>query len=327
MNLERRDFLKILSTGAATTAGLSTLQARTVKTLPPHAKGILYDATICIGCRSCEVACKRINNMPVDINSPLEMNKEVSSIWDTGDLSETTLNKIQAYRNGTGESKDQIVDGYGFIKLACMHCIDPDCVSACPVTALQKQPDTGIVTYNEDACIGCRYCQVACPYNIPKFEFDEAFPEIKKCQMCSHIQAEGGIPGCCEFCPTGASIFGSVSDLMKEAKHRLTLAEGSSYYYPNETISGKTTYKKVKKYVNYIYGENESGGAQYLILSAIPFEKLGLPKLPKSSGAVKSETIQHTAYKGLVAPIVLLGGLIFAAHRSVKDHHEEGGQQ
>ncbi len=327
MNLERRDFLRILSTGAATTAGLSTLHARTVKMLPPNAKGILYDATICIGCRSCEVACKRLNNMPADINSPLEMEKEVSGIWDTGDLSETTLNKIQAYRNGTGETKDQVVDGFGFMKRACMHCIDPDCVSACPVQALRKQTDTGIVTYNKDACIGCRYCQVACPYNIPKFQYDEAFPEIKKCQMCSHIQAEGGIPGCCEFCPTGASLFGNVSDLLKEAKQRLKLSEGNTYSYPVSNIDGKTQYKKVKKYINYIYGETESGGTQYLILSAIPFDKLGLPKLSTSSGAVKSETIQHTTYKGLIAPIVLLGGLLFAAHRSVKEHVEGGGQQ
>ena len=327
MNLERRDFLKILSTGAATATGLSTLQARTVKSLPPNAKGILYDATLCIGCRSCEVACKRINNMPPDVASPLEKEHEVCCIWDTGDLSETTLNKIQAYRNGTGETKDQIVDGYGFIKRACMHCIDPDCVSACPVSALQKQPDSGIVTYNKDACIGCRYCQIACPYNIPKFEFDKAFPEIIKCQMCSHLQAEGGIPGCCEFCPTGASVFGDVTELIKEAKNRLSLSENSTYSYPVETMNGQKQLKKVKKYINYIYGENESGGTQYLILSANPFEKLGLPTLPKSSAAVKSETIQHSAYKGMIAPIVLLGGLLFAAHRSVKDHHEEGGQQ
>ncbi len=327
MNLERRDFLKVLSTGAATAAGLSTLQARTIKSLPANAKGILYDATLCIGCRACEVSCKRINNMPPDVNSPLEKEHDVSGIWDTGDLSETTLNKIQAYRNGTGETKDQITDGYGFIKRACMHCVDPDCVSACPVTALEKQPDTGIVTYNKDACIGCRYCQIACPYNIPKFEFGDPIPEIVKCEMCAHVQADGGIPGCCDFCPTGASLFGSVSDLLTEAKRRLGLTEGDKYAYPVSTLNGETKPRNAKQYVNYIYGENESGGTQYLILSAIPFEKLGLPSLSNTSSAVKSETIQHKTYKGFIAPVVLLGGLLYAAHRSVKDHHEEGGTQ
>jgi len=204
-----------------------------------------------------------------------------------------------------------------------MHCVDPDCVSACPVTALDKDPITGIVTYDAKACIGCRYCQVACPFNVPKFEWDDPFPKIVKCQMCDHVQESGGMPGCCFYCPTGASLYGKVEDLMIEAHRRIELAEGSKYNYQVKSMaSGETAQHTVPKYVNYVYGEKETGGTQYMILSSVPFHDLGLPNLPEKSAAGKSETIQHTIYKGLIAPGALLAGLLVAAYRGNKSHHE-----
>ncbi len=330
MNIERRGFFKVLSAGAVAAGGLSTALARTQKSLPPNAMGILYDATLCIGCKACEVGCKKVNNMPME-HTEVESNLGVSGIWDSGtDLNSKTLNKIKAYRNGTGMTRNNPDNGFSFVKRACMHCVDPDCVSACPVTALTKDSNTGIVAYDKDACIGCRYCQVACPFNIPKFEFDEAFPEIVKCEMCSHVLAEGGIPGCCEFCPTGASLFGPVEELLQEAKRRLKLKPGEEYTYPVSSLNGgEVTVRPAATYVDYIYGEYETGGTQYLLLSAVPFEKLGLPKLAYRSAASKSETLQHSIYKGLIAPIAVLGGLLFAAHRSNAQYHstEERGEQ
>ncbi len=329
MNIGRREFMKVLSAGTLAAGTVSKLQARTAKSLPPKAVGILYDATLCIGCKSCEVNCKRVNAMPSD-HSPFEWNKGIDGAWDSGtDLNAKTLNKIKVFIDGNGLNKDAETDGYGFIRRACMHCVDPDCVSACPVTALTKENITGIVAYDKDACIGCRYCQIACPYNIPKFQYDEAIPEIIKCEMCTQVQAEGGIPACCEFCPTGASIFGDVRDLLDEAKKRIQTEPGTTYDYPLESLSSRQIQKRPsKKYVDYIYGENEGGGTQYLMLSAIPFAKLGLPILGKKSGASKSEGLQHAVYKGMIAPVVLLAGLLFAAHKSTKsiDALEKGGQ-
>jgi Fe-S-cluster-containing dehydrogenase component len=320
MNIQRRDFFKVISAGVLTASGADKVFAESRTKLPPEAVGILYDATLCIGCKSCEVACKKRNNKDF-VHSEIEEHYGVSHVWDSArDLDQSTMNKIKVYKQGTAEKKDREENGFSFIKRACMHCIDPDCISACPVSALTKDPITGIVKWNIDACCGCRYCQVACQYLIPKFEYQKAFPMLVKCELCRHVLAEGGIPGCCEFCPTGASIFGRVEDLMAEARKRLELKEGQTYDYPISTVDSKRkTGHTVAKYINYIYGEKEGGGTQYIILSAVPFEKLGLPKMPDYSNASKSENLQHTVYKGLIAPVVLLGGLLFATYRTTKN--------
>ncbi len=135
---------------------------------------------------------------------------------------------------------------------------------------------------------------------------------------------EGGLPGCCEFCPTGASLFGPVPELMKEAHRRLQLKPGEKQDFPVSHLGGKEkTVHDVAKYVNYVYGEKEAGGTQYIMLSAVPFDKLGMPTLPDYSMASKSEGLQHTIYKGLIAPLVLLGGLVYSTYRSTKKHGEE----
>ena len=320
MELGRRDFIKVLSAGAVTAAAPKSVFGQDRYKVPPKAMAILYDGTLCIGCKACEVGCKKENDMPVE-SGDMEKIHGVENIWDAGpDLSQQTLNKIKVYKNGTAAVKDREKDGFAFVKKACMHCLDPDCVSACPVTALYKDPVTGIVHWDVNACIGCRYCQLACPYNVPKFEYDKAIPEIVKCEMCAHVQAEGGIPGCCSYCPTGASLFGPYEAILEEAHRRLQLKEGDKYDYPiSDMATGEKIAHPVHKYVNYIYGEKEGGGTQYIMLSAVPFEKLGLPKLPDYSDASISEGIQHTVYKGLIAPGALLVGLLFAAHRSMKN--------
>jgi hypothetical protein len=118
-------------------------------------------------------------------------------------------------------------------------------------------------------------------------------------------------------------MFGKVSDLMDEAHRRIQLSEGTYYDYPIRSIdSNQKSTLKAKKYVNYVYGEKETGGTQYMILSAVPFHKLGLPTLSDSSASSRSETIQHTVYKGLIAPGALLAGLLIAAYRGNRSHNE-----
>ncbi|WP_461833295.1 hydrogenase 2 operon protein HybA [Desulfothermus sp.] len=300
MSVSRRGFLKTVVGGTvALGAGTLVEDAKASKTekLPPNAVGILYDSNLCIGCQSCMVACKKANNLPYEHTGD-------QKTWDNPiDLSSKTYNIIKMYKEG---------DKFAFIKRQCMHCLEPACAAACPVTALHKDEKTGIVTYDPSACIGCRYCQVACPYNIPKFEWDSPFPQIRKCQLCYHLLEKGGYPACCAVCPTGASLFGPVEKLREEAHRRLMMKPGEYYEFPvNHIESGKTKVHKAKPYIKHIYGLDELGGSQCMILAGIDFVKLGLPELRKKSYVEDLEGVSMGLYKYLLYPIAAFGGLAY----------------
>ena len=313
MKIRRRDFLKGVASGTALAALPAPDIARAAERRDaPGALGILYDATLCVGCQTCMVACKQANEMP-------EEHSGTEGVWDNPrDLSATTLNIIKKYEHGDSQLKDD-VNGYSFIKRHCMHCLEPSCVSACPVSAMTKDKETGVVRYNVDNCIGCRYCQVACPFNIPKFEWDDPTPKIVKCQLCSHLLEKGGISACCKVCPTGASLFGPVSELINEANRRLHMTAGGDYDFPVADISGRTPEQfqvhKAGVYTQSIYGEYEVGGTQVIYLTGVPFENLGLPVLPHESYAKISDGIQYAIYKGMVYPMVVLGGLLYMVNK------------
>lgn len=322
MKMKRRDFIK----GAAGGLALLTLDgqsadARTIQALPPKALGILYDSTLCVGCNACMAACKKANSMEPEHTGNQE-------IWDNPqDLSASTLNVIKKYSHGTGTKKDVEQDGYAFIKRQCLHCVDPSCVTACPVSALTKDNQTGIVGYNKNACIGCRYCQVACPYNIPKFQWKDPYPEIVKCQLCSHLIKAGGISACCSACPTGASLFGSVEELLEETRRRLQMKPGVEYKYPVSSInSGKTHTSRAPKYIKQVYGQEELGGTQVMCMSAVPFKKFGLPTFPKESFVSMASGIQYAIYKGMVYPLVVLAGLIFMVKKNKNNGSSESSE-
>lgn len=317
--MKRRDFIKGAAGGLALlTLDSKLVDARMVEALPPDALGILYDSTLCVGCNACMPACKKANSMNPEMTGDQEL-------WDNPqDLSASTLNIIKRFSSGSGEHKDQEEDGYAFIKRQCLHCVDPSCVTACPVTALVKDRNTGIVTYDKDACIGCRYCQVACPYNIPKFEWDDPYPEIVKCELCSHLIAKGDISACCSACPTGASLFGSVAKLKSETRRRLQMEPGKRYKFPVSSIdSGKWHEFEAPEYERHVYGQDELGGTQVMYMSAVPFERFGLPSFPKESFVSMASGIQYAIYKGMVYPLVVLAGLIFLANKNKSSDEAE----
>lgn len=322
MAVTRRNFLKGTAAGGAVAACAATTtapaEARENRTISPKAVGLLYDSTLCVGCKACMVACRQANDTKPEFSTEDKM-------WDTPvDTSGKTITVIKQYVDGTGEHKDQEKDGYAFIKRSCLHCVDPSCVSVCPVSAMTKDPVTGIVSHNPDDCIGCRYCVVSCPFGVPKFEFDTAFPRLLKCQMCKHRQAKGEIPACAEVCPTGATLFGPVTALKEDAERRRAVPPGQPTAFSRKVVGSADVYERpAAQYVQHTYGTTELGGTQMLLLSGVPFDKLGYPALRERSYAAETETVNASIYQGLVAPAALFAGLLFLTHRTTKQHSEE----
>lgn len=328
--LNRRDFLSGTAGGVAAAAVVTTTtdaEAREAKPMPENAVGLLFDGTLCIGCRACIAACKEANHMPPERNA-----LDAGNYWDAPlDISGKTLNVIKVYRDGAGIHKDEEKDGFAFTKYSCMHCTDASCVSACPVGAMTKDETTGIVKYNVEACVGCRYCVAACPFGVPRFSYDEKYPKISKCQLCQHRFADGKYAACAEVCPTGATLFGKVKDLKAEVARRRALTPGEKTTYPRGKIGGTDSYPGVAhKYVDHVYGEKEIGGTQVLHLSGVRFELLNKPKLPDVAPARVAETLQHAIYHALLAPIGFLGGLLVLAYRHMRPEEqpkqEKGGE-
>lgn len=321
--MNRRDFLRASVGGAAAALTSGNTQARQNLEPAPEAIGMLFDSTLCVGCKACVAACKAVNDLP-----PTLVGDDVH-VDSARDLSHQTYNVIKVYTNGEPVTKDSVTDGFAFEKRSCMHCVDPGCVSVCPVTALVKDPMTGIVTYDEDACIGCRTCMTGCPYNVPQFDYGNPFGALHKCQMCNQKGVEridkGGMTGCAEACPTGATLFGTRDALLDEARRRMALKPGEVYNYPRGDVRKPDSFheKTVPEYRQHVWGEKEAGGTNVLHISSIPFDKLGMPPLGERSHVSISEAVQHTLYSYLALPAVVLGGLTWLVKRNTEDEEDD----
>jgi formate dehydrogenase iron-sulfur subunit len=237
MAVNRRNFFKVLGVTGVSLAIGKELGAAPETGNDVEFSGILYDSTRCAGCQTCESACAEANGLPEPAGTI-----EAGVIRNTDESHRTVVN---AFNSTKGEA---------FAKKQCMHCNEPACTAACLTQAMYKTKE-GPVIWRGDKCMGCRYCMVSCPFDIPKFEYHSANPKIEKCNMCYGRLSEGKIPACVENCPAEALIFGKRRDLIKEARKRINENPG--------------------QYEDHIYGEHEAGGTGFLYLAAVPFNELG----------------------------------------------------
>ncbi len=248
MSISRRKFLGWVGAAGLTTATATTAQAASNKSFEGYAdsNGVLHDMTRCIGCRRCEAACNQVNALPAP-DRPFDDLKVLEERRRTTARAYTVVN--QFHPNGDDQPPM-------FAKIQCNHCLEPACASACFVKAFTKTPE-GAVIYNADVCVGCRYCMVACPFNIPAYEYYKALdPRVMKCTMCYPRLLEGKLPGCVEACPTEALVFGKRDELIAVARDRI-------HAYP-------------ERYTDHIYGEHEMGGTSWLYLSGPSFADMGM---------------------------------------------------
>ncbi len=280
MGLDRRGFMKTLGIAGVTLAIGKELQAKPNEENAIEFSAILYDSTRCAGCRECEKSCSTANNLPEQTDDM------VAGVIRKTDENRRTV--VNAFTTANGEV---------YCKTQCMHCNEPACAAACLTQAMYKTKE-GPVIWRGEKCMGCRYCMVSCPFDVPKFEYHSANPKIQKCDQCFSRQKEGKLPACVENCPAEALVFGSRRDLLKEARKRIQENPG--------------------QYFDHIYGEHEAGGTGVLQLSPVPFEELGVnTKLQKSSYPELSKGFLYS----VPSVFVLWPALLLGIHEATKNNH------
>lgn len=286
----RRDFLKTSALiGAGVTGLTATAKAGPKNILSEDRMGVLVDTTVCVGCRNCEWACKTAHELPAGNLESYEDRKILETKRRPDDTALTVVNEYSA-----GKNSNLPVD----VKVQCMHCDHPACVSACIVGAFNKH-ENGTVTWDTDMCIGCRYCMAACPFQVPAFEYNKALnPRIMKCDFCYDRTKEGNVPACVSICPVEALTYGNRTELVKIARERIK--------------------RNPDRYVDHIFGEYEVGGTSWMYLANKDFAELDFPNLGKNPAPGVSESIQHGIFAYFVPPVslyALLGGIMWISKR------------
>jgi formate dehydrogenase iron-sulfur subunit len=290
--LSRRDFLRTLGGGvaAALFAQFPTIAyANEVEVAPGW--GLLIDVTRCVGCNACARACKAVNGLSPAGGAPQALDSDTYTFVDARTVTAANGQVSQRY-----------------VKRQCMHCLDAACVSACPAAAMVKS-SAGPVVYHAERCLGCRYCQIACPFDVPRFEWDNGTaPAISKCWLCYDRLQDGKQPACAEACPSGALRFGRREDLLAQAHGQIVSNPG--------------------RYLDHVYGETEVGGTSMLYLSDVPFEQLGLPaNLPQTAPPQETEKIMSTLPYVIAGVACLMTGTAAYTHRRPATSTRADGQE
>ncbi len=312
MDISRRDFLKRAGVSAAAAGIAATPMAAEASSVHieanPERYGVLTDTTLCIGlnCRRCEIACAKENDLP-PIKKPPEDETVFDEVRRMHHDQFTVVNRFPDPDNPNGAPI--------YVKRQCMHCDEPACASACFVKAFTKTAE-GPVIYDASVCVGCRYCMVACPFEVPAYEYHSALhPRVRKCTMCYDTKtSKGERPACVQACPNEVMTFGKREDLVRLAYERISM-------YPN-------------RYEHHVYGENEVGGTCWLILAPKPFDKLGM-RTDLGETPLPHHTLNYLSAAPLVLAMwpVFFGGIYLFTRRreelmekEVKKLAERNGQ-
>jgi len=289
--MRRRSAVKTLALAAGSTlAGRNLAQASTSdgrENLAPTAESaaILIDTTKCMGCRMCERACAEANGLP---EPPKSVEPGVQR--DTTEAQWTVVNRYETEGGPVN------------VKRQCMHCLQPACASACLTRAMVKTDD-GPVIWRGDKCMGCRFCMLSCPFDVPKFEYHSANPRIQKCRMCFDRLQEGELPACVSNCPAKATAFGTRTEMLDLAWSRV--------------------YAEPDKYVHHVYGEHEAGGTGVLYLASVPFDQLGFRTdlSPQAYPTFTREFLYSVPFILTMFPPFLL-----AVSKATAGNRQEGGE-
>ena len=270
MSIDRRKFFKVAGITGLTILGLNSSGSPGKKEDDTEFYGVLYDSNICIGCGACETACATAHGLPEPEDKP-----EAGIVRKTSEKQRCAIN---SYETSEGEV---------YVRNQCMHCNQPACVAACLTKAMYKTKE-GPVIWRENKCMGCRYCMVSCPFDVPKFEYGSTNPKIQKCDMCYDRIMEGEIPVCVETCGD-ALYFGTRRELIAEARRRIAEEPGL--------------------YIDSIYGEQTAGGTGYLYLSPVVHNELGFDTRIQDSSypALTKSFLYSVPAVDVLVPSLLLG--------------------
>ncbi|MCX6270890.1 MAG: 4Fe-4S dicluster domain-containing protein [Bacteroidetes bacterium] len=286
MSLDRRNFIKTLGVAGVTLAVGKSTVASVTKGTNIEFYGMLYDSTRCVGCQTCENVCAEVHGLPAPEGTP-----KVGVVRKTDEKHRTVVN---SYKTSKGDL---------FVKKQCMHCNEPACAAACLTQAMHKTKE-GPVIWRGNKCMGCRYCMVSCPFDMPKFEYHSPNPKIEKCTMCYERIKEGGKPACAENCPAEAITFGKRRDLIKEARKRIC--------------------EKPDQYSDQIYGERETGGTGFIYQAPVPYNELGFnTHLQNSSYPALSKGFLYS----VPSIFVLVPPILLGIHEATKDNHIKEGEE
>jgi len=288
--MNRRDLIRSMCAAGGAALAARGVEAQESTELAREPVGVLVDTTRCLGCRMCEYACAEANGLPAP-ETEVDFSQERTT-------TPTQWAVVNRYETSGGPVT---------VKRQCFHCLQPACASACLTRAMYKTPD-GPVTWRESKCMGCRFCMVSCPFDVPKFQYDSPVPKVQKCQLCWERLQRGEQPACVANCPAGALTFGRRADLLEEARSRI--------------------YQNPDTYFHHIYGEHEAGGTSWLYLASVPFEEIGF-KTDVGTEAYPTYTKEFLYAVPLVLTLVppLLLGMSKARNRADEDDLVEGGER
>jgi formate dehydrogenase iron-sulfur subunit len=294
MTISRRGFLKGAAVAGGTVLGGRAASGATREpTDGVEFSATLVDTTLCVGCRACEAACNEANGLP-DPGPEFEREAVLERPRDTTPDAFTVVNRFE-----NAKRPDEPI----FVRKQCMHCNQPACASACLTRALEKTKE-GPVIYNKDRCMGCRYCMIACPFDVPKYQYSSASPYVRKCTFCAERQKQGLMPACADACPTGATLFGKKSELLELARTRI--------------------YMQPDRYAHHIYGEREAGGTGWLYLLPASAGELGLPT---NLGTTPYPELTSGFLYAVPLVFVLWPSLLFGLNHIVKSNENSGEEE